>query len=61
MAKLALWFLSFKLKTDPGYAQGWKDNLACMAMDAGADREDANISAENFMKRVFGVSISNEN
>lgn len=57
MTKLLMWLLSFKLQTDPDYAWGWHCNLAVMAQDAGAPHKEANISAANFMKRVFNVTV----
>lgn len=53
----AISLLSEQMQSDPDYAWSWQCNLAMMAYDAGADHEQANRQAAQFMKNLFGVNI----
>ena len=47
--------LSRAFKADPDYAWGWHCNLACAAIDEGADQAAANRIAARFMRAAFSV------
>ncbi len=44
---------------DPDYAHSWHCNIACSAMDAGADHKIANDGASRFMRLAFDVNTKN--
>lgn len=41
--------------SDPDYARGWHDNIACAAMDENVSHAIANRIAARFMFNAFGV------
>ena len=46
------------LQADQDYAWTWHCNLACIAMDAGAEHESSNRRAATFMRDAFDVDVT---
>lgn len=47
--------LTLAIQEEPDYAQGWHDNIAVAAQDAGTTYKVANDGASRFMKLAFNV------